>query len=200
MTRRSPCQSPAAAEITGADRGAPGRDHAAPLRPRGGPCSTGLIPPALLTQKPAAADRSLLRTGPLCAVFSTLAPRAACACSQSAARRALLAHSGWFLVAEALFEVLSGPLSLAGAVSLCCRRGRRFPPAWRQCNAARRISDSTRPFAFLLTRQWHINPAVPCFAGCSGISGALTGQNVLEIGRSASSVGAVVHRYCCFLM
>ena len=78
MTRRSACQSPPAAPVKSlgaAARGAPGRDRAAPLRPRGGPCSSGLIHPALLTQQPAAAVRSLLRTGPLCPVFSTLAPR-----------------------------------------------------------------------------------------------------------------------------
>ena len=78
MTRRSACQSPPAAPVKSlgaAARGAPGRDRAAPLRPRGGPCSAGLIHPAFLTQQPAAAVRSMLRTGPLCLVFSTLAPR-----------------------------------------------------------------------------------------------------------------------------
>ena len=81
MTRRSACQSPPAAPVKSlgaAARGAPGRDRAAPLRPRGGPCSSGLIHPTLLIQQPAAAVRSLLRTGPLCPIldiFSTLAPR-----------------------------------------------------------------------------------------------------------------------------
>ena len=50
MTRRSACQSPPAAPVNSlgaAARGAPVRDRAASLRPRGGPCSSGLIHPTL---------------------------------------------------------------------------------------------------------------------------------------------------------
>ena len=72
LSKSSSCSSQS---LGAAARGAPVRDRAASLRPRGGPCSSGLIHPALLTQQPAAAVRSLLRTGPLCPVFSTLAPR-----------------------------------------------------------------------------------------------------------------------------
>ena len=117
MTRRSACQSPPAAPVTslGADdSGAPVRDRAAPLRPRGGPCSAGLIHPALLTQQPAAAACSLLRTGPLCPVFSTLASR----CVRALAERGPTSSSRAQRVGDSWLKPCSRPCR-----GLCAWRG-----------------------------------------------------------------------------
>jgi len=116
-----------------AGRGAPGRARAAPLPPRGGPCSSGLIRPALLTQETG-------RRGPLSVPNRCPLSRfpRTCPAPRACARRprpdALFARTaGGRLVAEALSEVLPGPLCLAGAVSRRCRRRRRCPSTRTAC-------------------------------------------------------------------
>ena len=89
------------------------RARAAPLPPRGGPFSSGLIRPALLTQETG-------RRGPLSVPNRCPLSRfpRTCPAPRACARRprpdALFARTaGGRLVAEALYEVLPGPLCLA---------------------------------------------------------------------------------------
>ena len=82
----------------------------------------------------------------------------------------------------------SAPASICGAMQ-----------GWRANSAARRISASTRPGAFVLVHSDPVEPATARFEGSWWRFGALAGHNALKIGHPASTCAVVLQVSAGFL-